>query len=94
MDLNHRCLGVGQESLPLDHGTVLSFCMCKAEAVGLEPTIPIHRDTCFRDRLLIRPDDFPAAGGSFFAELPRNFVSGNALNRSRVAGAGIEPAAS
>ncbi len=61
MDLNHRCLGVGQESLPLDHGTVLSFRMCKAEAVGLEPTIPIHRDTCFRDRLLIRPDDFPAA---------------------------------
>jgi len=30
----------------------------KAEAVGLEPAIPIHRDTCFRDRLLIQPDDF------------------------------------
>ena len=29
-----------------------------AEAVGLEPTIPIQRDTCFRDRPLIRPDDF------------------------------------
>jgi hypothetical protein len=26
--------------------------------VGLEPTIPIHRDACFRDRPLIRPDDF------------------------------------
>ena len=26
--------------------------------VGLEPTIPIHRDTCFRGRFLIRPDDF------------------------------------
>jgi hypothetical protein len=26
MDLNHRCLGVGQESLPLDHGTKFGNC--------------------------------------------------------------------
>ena len=25
MDSNHRCLGVGQESSPLDHGTVGNF---------------------------------------------------------------------
>ena len=49
MELNHRCLVVGQESLPLDHGTVsgslrsqieseLSFLRrAQAEAVGLEP---------------------------------------------------------
>ena len=30
----------------------------RAEAVGLEPTIPIHRDACFQDRFLNRPDDF------------------------------------
>jgi hypothetical protein len=30
----------------------------KAEAVRLELTIPMRRDTCFRDRLLIRPDHF------------------------------------
>jgi hypothetical protein len=32
MESNHRCLGVGQESLPLDHGTI------NAEAVRLELT--------------------------------------------------------
>ena len=58
--MNRRCLGVGQESLPLDHGTI----PFGAEAVGLEPTIPMYQDTCFQDRLLIRPDDFrfPVAG--------------------------------
>jgi hypothetical protein len=39
--------------------------------VGLEPTSGTEAATCFRDRLLIRPDDFPAVGGSFFAELPQ-----------------------
>ena len=72
MDSNHRCLGVGQESLPLDHGTIfvlnaydeatapdgrLAFSI-QAEAVGLEPTIRAKANTCFRDRPLIRPDDF------------------------------------
>jgi|HubBroStandDraft_6_1064221.scaffolds.fasta_scaffold03777_4 hypothetical protein len=55
MDSNHRCLGVGQESLPLDHGTVLIF------AGGSRGTRTHKRPeaaTCFRDRLLIRPDDF------------------------------------
>ena len=33
MDSNHRYLGVGQESLPLDHGTVA------VAEVGIEPTI-------------------------------------------------------
>ena len=33
MDSNHRCLDVGQESLPLDHGTIA------VAEVGIEPTI-------------------------------------------------------
>ena len=41
--------------LPIGQEHMLFF---KAEAVGLEPTIPILRDTCFRGRLLIQPDDF------------------------------------
>ena len=44
----------------------MSFCWTmgpkvrrpRAEAVGLEPTIPIHRDACFQDRFLNQPDDF------------------------------------
>ena len=36
----------------LDHEPI------EAEAVGLEPTIPIDRDGCFQDNFLIRPDDF------------------------------------
>ena len=32
MDSNHRCLVVGQESLPLDHGTIT------VAEVGIEPT--------------------------------------------------------
>jgi hypothetical protein len=32
MDSNHRCLDVGQESLPLDHGTIA------VAEVGVEPT--------------------------------------------------------
>src|SRR5580692_5218681 len=32
MDSNHRCLDVGQESLPLDHGTIA------VAEVGIEPT--------------------------------------------------------
>ena len=32
MDSNHRYLGVGQGSLPLDHGTAVA-------EVGIEPTI-------------------------------------------------------
>ena len=52
MDSNHRCLGVGQKSSPLDHG------IARAEAVGLEPTSEANSLTCFQDRLLIRPDDF------------------------------------
>jgi hypothetical protein len=39
--------------LPLGQGHVIS-----AEAVGLEPTTGHRLRTCFRDRLLIRPDDF------------------------------------
>ena len=38
-----------------------TFSFLKAEAVGLEPTIPILRDTCFRGRPLIQPDDFPSS---------------------------------
>lgn len=34
MDSNHRCLEVGQESLPPDHGTIA------VAEVGLEPTNP------------------------------------------------------
>jgi hypothetical protein len=44
--------------LPLGQGHV---CFIKAEAVGLEPTIPKNRDTCFRGRPLIQPDDFPSS---------------------------------
>src|SRR5438128_2318465 len=33
MDSNHRCLDVGQESSPLDHGTIA------VAEVGIEPTI-------------------------------------------------------
>ena len=36
MDSNHRCLDVGQESSPLDHGT---FAVAE---MGIEPTI-IHQ---------------------------------------------------
>jgi hypothetical protein len=36
MESNHRFLGVGQESLPLDHGT--AFTLLKAPGVGIEPT--------------------------------------------------------
>ena len=36
MDSNHRCLDVGQESWPLDHGTIT------VAEVGIEPTI-IHQ---------------------------------------------------
>src|SRR5438132_1646678 len=107
MDSNHRCLDVGQESSPLDHGIVavagvgveptvnhqaldlaaLPVCVpCRpapptglepvvstltewrglhapprgrlpAEAVGLEPTSGCAA-TCFRNKLLIRPDGF------------------------------------
>jgi hypothetical protein len=56
MDSNHRCLDVGQESLPLDHGTVA------VAEVGIEPTnshqaldlaaLPI----CVLGRQLRRPD--------------------------------------
>ena len=39
--------------------TICPHVRCqRAEAVGLEPTIPILRDTCFRGRALIQPDDF------------------------------------
>jgi hypothetical protein len=62
MDSNHRFLVVGQESLPLDHGTMLVqnaytnwrlplvaslFCHGQAEAVGLEPTIRAWRTPVF-----------------------------------------------
>lgn len=57
--------------LPIGQGHVLFF---KAEAVGLEPTIPIHKDTCLRSRLLIRPDDIPLSSCS-----DRN----RTINRSR-----------
>lgn len=53
MDLNHRCLGVGQESLPLDHGTVMH-----SGSRGTRTHKRLIAATCFRDRLLIRPDDF------------------------------------
>ena len=42
--------------LPLGQGHVTST----AEAVGLEPTTGHRLRTCFRDRLLIQPDDFRA----------------------------------
>jgi hypothetical protein len=42
------------------HCTGFSIRICKAEAVGLEPTSSAEAATCFRDRLLIQPDDFPA----------------------------------
>lgn len=54
MDSNHRCLGVGQESSPLDHKTMYPT---RAEAVRLELTTGVTR-TCFQDRPLIQPDDF------------------------------------
>ena len=39
MELNHRCLGVGQESLPLDHGTIFRRKPTTGAAVpGLEFT--------------------------------------------------------
>jgi hypothetical protein len=48
MDLNHRCLGVGQESLPLDHGTEDAFA-----GAGIEPTSR-------RSERLVLPLDDPA----------------------------------
>jgi hypothetical protein len=36
MDSNHRCLDVGQESSPLDHGTIA------VAELGIEPTIDHH----------------------------------------------------
>ena len=56
MESNHRLLGVGQESLPLDHGT-----LCVVLASGSRGTRTHKRccaATCFQDRLLIQPDDF------------------------------------
>lgn len=41
MDSNHRCLGVGQKSSPLDHG------ISGAEAVGLEPTTELTSAPAF-----------------------------------------------
>lgn len=142
MDSNHRCLGVGQVSSPLDHGTggivhwelgmvkerrsrmidarpsftiLNSLFTIPMDPSGVAPEFPVCRTsvvlldhepdvrspsnfrglrdfgslhpcsclsgsrgtrthkratpaTCFRDRFLIQPDDFPAGGGS--PELP------------------------
>ena len=65
-DSNQRsspCKGAAFAARPRDQN---------AEAVGLEPTISIHRDTCFRDRLLIQPDDFQSSIAKKFRGLESN----------------------
>jgi hypothetical protein len=54
MDLNHRCLGVGQESLPLDHGTVLQARVeSRKETAGDGPgRAALHPRLCFLSSLL------------------------------------------
>ena len=50
MDSNHRCLDVGQESSPLDHG------IKKVAEVGIEPTIDHQAlDLAALPRLRTRP---------------------------------------
>ncbi len=44
MDSNHRCLGVGQESSPLDHGTVF---LQKVDLSGVAPESPVCRTGVF-----------------------------------------------
>ena len=54
---------------PLGHGT---RTICRAEAVGLEPTSAHQVAACFRDRFLIRPDDFRALPYDQFRGLESN----------------------
>ena len=53
MELNHRFLGVGQVSWPLDHGAVPV-----AEAVGVEPTSDTFAAACLPSRFLNHSDGF------------------------------------
>ena len=91
--MNRRCLGVGQESLPLDHGTV-----SVSERKPWDSNPQRSYRTCFRDRLLIRPDDFrfqvagagiePTPGRSERPVLPLD----DPASLLKVRGAGLEPA--
>ena len=90
--MNRRCLDVNQESLPLDHGTmVLSGSRETRTRNGVTRA-------CFRDRFLIRPVDFrflvagagiePTSGRSERPVLPLD----DPASVTKVRGAGFEPA--
>jgi hypothetical protein len=90
--LNRRCLGVGQESLPLDHGTI---CI---ERKPWDSNPQRSYRTCFRDRLLIRPDDFrfQVAGAGIEPTPERSerpvLPLDDPASITKVRGAGLEPA--
>jgi len=80
MDLNHRFLGVGQESLPLDHGT--AFTLLKAPAVGIEPTTCRRGDRHYQQQLprsirqLDTVADVTARGEGFEPSFPASKAGG------------------
>ena len=95
MDSNHRCLGVGQESLPLDHGTM--YASSAAEAVGLEPTTALAPPPVFKTGSSSgRMTSVLSSCGSWNRTNIKTFrASRPTVRRSRnscsVPGAGIEP---
>ena len=101
MDSNHRCLGVGQESLPLDHGTILfqnaheltapfgrlsPVSYEQAEAVGLEPTIRVWRTPVF--------ETGPSSGRMTSSYWKLRFVSVSCGGWNRTSGLQVQSLAS
>jgi hypothetical protein len=92
MESNHRCLVVGQKSLPLDHGI-------EVDSPGIAPGSSVCRTDVFL--LDHEPIGIAASGsrgirthkrGSLAACFQDRFLNQSDDFRSQVAGAGIEPA--
>ena len=98
MDSNHRCLGVGQESLPLDHGIFFVLnAFQELDGSRWSPRSLVMRSAAEAVGLepTIRARRTPVfETGPSSGRMTSSFLKALAISSPQVAGAGIEPAAS